>query len=188
MSVIDSVEQIYGISLTEKFIDHICYRCCNVEEYIGICSEMKKYGNLVVEGMISGRPISTFHLHQPIYFQEKLGLMRAWTIPCIEIPSPKPGRYYASGLEHIEIVIGDEASSPIDCKLYLTNFMTNYPEVQFDVNAIDKHINADISIKLQNNISVKFHMCPLLEVCEYEKRNGLVENVPEDYYLSKSYS
>ena len=114
--------------------------------------------------------------------------MRAQTIPCIEIPSPKPGRYYVSGLEHIEIVIGDEASSPIDCKLYLTNIMTNYSEVQFDVNAIDKHINADISIKLQNNISVELHMCPLLEVCEYEKRNGLVENVPEDYYLSKSYS
>ena len=48
------------------------------------------------------RPIATVRLHTPIEH-------KGYTVACIEVPCPKPGRPYAAGLEHAELVVGTPA-------------------------------------------------------------------------------
>jgi uncharacterized protein len=161
-----------------KEIDHICYRCATRKEYLDIKSRLASggVGNLIVEGMIAGRPISTVELLEPIDYE-------GWKIPCIEITCPKPGKSHKVGLEHIEIVVGSSSSSFLDSKYVLLDFVSQHPTAQFDMKAIDKDINADVSVDLGDDIgSVKFHVRPLLEVCRYEKANGLVQPVPDNYF------
>lgn len=167
--------------LITRHIDHLCYRCGSREEYINVRSQLTQdniIGELVVEGMIGGRPISTIKLAQPFEFEE-------WSIPAIEVTCPKPGRQHKVGFEHIEVVIGTEDDSFLDSKKLLSQYQQQYPHINFDTKAFDKEINADISIDLGADLgSIKFHARPLLDVCMYEKNHGMVEAVPLDYFDS----
>ena len=175
----------YGLglkdSLTSRRIDHMCYRCGTREEYINVRSRLTQdsiIGELVVEGMIGGRPISTIKLVQPFEFEE-------WSIPAIEVTCPKPGKQHKVGLEHIEVVIGTESDSFLDSKLLLSQYQQQHPQIAFDTKAFDKEINADISVDLGADLgSIKFHARPLLDVCMYEMNHGMVEAVPVGYFDS----
>ncbi|CAE7823154.1 unnamed protein product, partial [Symbiodinium microadriaticum] len=93
--------------------------------------------------MIGGRPISTYELNDPIQHQE-------WSVRCIEVASPKPGRgsSHGHGLEHAEVVVGADIDSPLHSQALLQAFMAAYPEIHFDTRALDKELNADVSIIL----------------------------------------
>eukprot|EP00613_Pedinella_sp_CCMP2098_P052839 CAMPEP_0171900522 /NCGR_PEP_ID=MMETSP0992-20121227/49821_1 /TAXON_ID=483369 /ORGANISM="non described non described, Strain CCMP2098" /LENGTH=119 /DNA_ID=CAMNT_0012528937 /DNA_START=123 /DNA_END=482 /DNA_ORIENTATION=+ len=92
-----------------------------------------------------------------------------WSVSCLEVPSPKPGRLYASGLEHAELA--------------------------FDERAVGKASNPDVSVSLlpmptQNTggsggggegkcggaVSVKFHERPIYEVVADELREAAAES------------
>jgi predicted metalloenzyme YecM len=117
-------------------------------------------------------------------------------IDTIEIPSPKKASQYKSGLEHVEFVIptstfGVLSSNPIDKNvssfndgniLFITpqndihhqttfeEFMMIHANVPWNIKAMQKELNPDISIQLKNkDCSVKFHLIPLAQVIEYEK-------------------
>ena len=83
--------------------------------------------------MIGTRPISTFQFREPLIYKN-------YSISCLEVPAPKNGSYYESGLEHAEFVIGN---------IELDDFIKQYPNVEFDLRAKEKKINPDISIKLK---------------------------------------
>lgn len=53
----------------------------------------------------------------------------------------------------------------------------------FDERAINKDINADVSVSIRDGVSVKYHARPLYEVCAYEKAHGMRVAVPQDYFL-----
>lgn len=84
-TVVTSCEAM-GIDIKGHQIDHLCYRCSSKDEYLDICQKITSLGigALLVEGMIGGRPISTFDLNEPLSFL-------AWSIPSLEVASPKPG-------------------------------------------------------------------------------------------------
>ena len=165
------------IPLRELEIDHICYRCSSTQEYKSVVKELLENheGNLLVEGLIGGRPIATIELARPICY-------KGWNIPLVEVPCPKPGRVYASGLEHIEVVVGNSGSNPHNSKEDLEIFVANHKEVSFDTRAIDKQINADVCLKVDEHSSVKFHLCSLREVCRLENEMGIVDKVPSTYW------
>jgi predicted metalloenzyme YecM len=167
-----------GISMEDFEIDHVCYRTSTKEEYKSTISRLCEAGGgqVLVEGLIGGRPIAIVKLSSPI-------VVRRWSIPCVEVPCPKFGRPYASGLEHIELVIGGPDSSPLDSRQALEEFALRHPSVEFDRRAIDKHINADISLSLPGEeFSVKFHLCSLERVVELEKETNSVVPVPSDFF------
>ena len=173
-----------SIPLRNLEIDHICFRCASKEEYRQVVRDLvPEHGELLVEGMIGGRPIATIALHDAIAFE-------SWKIRCIEIPCPKAGRAYASGLEHLEVVIAPlladtQLPTPHHSKPRLEAFVRQYAgngAVPFDTRAIDKEVNADVSISVSSDVSVKFHICSLLDVVGIEKREGLVEPVPGNYF------
>ena len=169
------IQKVPEIDLKSYECDHVCYRCSTNKIYLQKIKELTPaLGYLLVEGMIGSRPISIISLHEPIK-------SNGFCIRCIEIPCPKLGRPYVDGLEHAEFVIGTEHDDPRDTQL-LKKMILKYPTLKFDSRALDKDINADISLEIDSNTSIKFHVRPIYEIVSIEKRNQLVVPVPANYF------
>eukprot|EP00239_Pterosperma_sp_CCMP1384_P001642 CAMPEP_0197844766 /NCGR_PEP_ID=MMETSP1438-20131217/1742_1 /TAXON_ID=1461541 /ORGANISM="Pterosperma sp., Strain CCMP1384" /LENGTH=362 /DNA_ID=CAMNT_0043455729 /DNA_START=67 /DNA_END=1155 /DNA_ORIENTATION=+ len=174
-------------------MDHICFRCETVDQYQQVVSALvPSFGESLVECMIGGRPISTIRLHRPICHA-------GFKVTCIEVPCPKAGRGYKSGLEHAELVVGqalDGVKGTARIRAFVKNCKAEGLDLEFDERALSKGINADVSVTLPppegtppsplqpslGPIAVKFHQRPLYEVVDYELKQGSVELVPEDYF------
>jgi predicted metalloenzyme YecM len=129
----------------------LCYRVENVEEYEAKKALLKDHGDMLIESIVNGRNIATFKLHQPIVFQNR-------SIHLLELPSPKEGHSYKSGLEHIEFVTKEP----------LAKIVARYPQFAFETFGINKKINADITLKL-GDFCIRFHNQSLEEVIAMEK-------------------
>ena len=66
-----------GIDITDKEIDHVCYRCDTVIEYQQVRHDLENYGDILLESMIGGRPIAMISLREPIKYSN-------WSVKCIE--------------------------------------------------------------------------------------------------------
>jgi len=139
-----SVEmQEANANFTDLTIDHICYRVETNERYLQLKERLSKHGKMLTEKPIGGRPIATFKLNKPYIFQNQ-------KIYLLELPSPKEGRFYAEGWEHIEMVI----------KPNFQDFMAQYPHLDFNTKAITKKVNPEVRLTFPTG-SVKFHHHPL---------------------------
>ena len=101
---------------------------------------------------------------------------------------PKPGRAYAAGLEHAELVVG-EASDGCISNARLLAFVDQCAtgtSLTLETSALHKGCNADVShaFTLSNGrpACIKFHNRPLYEVVEWEKEQGAVVPVPKGYF------
>jgi predicted metalloenzyme YecM len=133
-------------------LDHICYRVESLDQYKLKKAELSPLGELLVESMVNGRLISTFKLHEPIYYKKR-------SISLVELPSPKSGHSYKSGLEHVEFVTKEP----------LQKIVERYPQYSFEVFGIHKKINADITLKL-GDYCIRFHNQNLEDIIKLEKK------------------
>ncbi|MFQ2921639.1 VOC family protein [Aeromonas allosaccharophila] len=152
-----------GINIPQPTVDHLCYRAATLQEYRVRCAVLAEAGILLVEGMIGGRPIATYQLHQPLKVGEVL-------VPCIELAAPKPGRVHQAGLEHIELVVAS-----------LQALVARYPELPFKTGNMQDTRNPDIGLMLPSG-QIKFHLRPLAEVIAEEVATDSVVAVPADYF------
>lgn len=167
-----------GLPIIEHEIDHVCFRCETTAQYRHVCDTIisEKVGTIIIESMIGGRPISIAKFNSPIVFKE-------WSIPCLEITCPKPGRSHKNGFEHIEIVVDrDNQHGFTDSKAYLEQVAAKYPHIEFDRKAIDKDVNADLNVVTTGGNSIKLHARPIYEVCAFELNSGHHVPVPADYF------
>ncbi|MBP7844382.1 MAG: VOC family protein [Proteobacteria bacterium] len=146
-----------GFQLNDKFIDHVCFRVQTEEEYKFYKNEFSKFGELLSEASISGRPICTFKLFEAVKVGNRL-------IPCMEIPAPKTSKLYAIGLEHLEIVI-DESFDSLSSK---------FPNQNWDWAGAHKEKNPELAILLSDSLSAKFHHQSLEEVIRLEKMEEIL--------------
>ena len=153
-----------GVSTPQPHVDHLCYRAATLQEYRALCTVLAEVGTLLVEGMIGGRPIATYQLHQPVLAGEV-------QVPCIELAAPKPGRVHQAGLEHIELVVSS-----------LAELVAEYPELPFKTANMHDARNPDIALMLPSG-QIKFHLRPLAEVIAEEIVTGSVVAVPADYFV-----
>lgn len=166
-----------GLDVARYEMDHICYRCSSWEEYTQICSTMvPEYGKLLSQCIIGTRPICTIQFHSPVTHGKH-------SVTCLEVPAPKQGSEYESGLEHAEFVVGTNSDSVLGNKV-LVSFMEFCEKagIQLKLNSksMNKSINADVSVKYDSSIgtiSAKFHARPLYEVVAYEQEHQL-ETLP----------
>lgn len=134
-------------------MDHICFRVATNERYRQILANLGG-ATLLGEAMISGRPIATIELDEPL---EAGG----WRIPYVELPAPKPTSPYPEGLEHVEfVVIGG-----------LDRFAARHHDLDFDLGGMEKDLNPELGLK-DGDLSVKFHEQPLGAVVRIEHRLG----------------
>ncbi|ELM3616992.1 VOC family protein [Aeromonas sobria] len=152
-----------GITIPQPTVDHLCYRAATLQEYRALSAVLAEAGTLLVEGMIGGRPIVTYQLHQPVLAGEV-------QVPCIELAAPKPGRVHQAGLEHIELVVAS-----------LQDLVARYPELPFKTGNMQDTRNPDIGLMLPSG-QIKFHLRPLAEVIAEEVATGAVVAVPADYF------
>lgn len=144
-------------------VDHLCYRAADNQEYLRLRALLEQAGELLVEGMIGGRPIATYRYHQPV-------VSGVVSVPCIELAAPKPGRSHQAGLEHIEMVIPS-----------LEAFMAAHPHCVFRTDNQHDLRNPDIALTLGGG-QVKFHLRTLETVIAEEVSWGEVCQVPGDYW------
>lgn len=131
--------------------DHLCYRVDSQEEYVKMQSLLSKVASNIGEVPVSGRLITTFELHEPL----EVG---GWTIPYIELPAPKPGSPYPSGLEHAEFVV-----------VSLGDFQNRHNNLPFNDKGMSKVINPELGLNM-GDVSVKFHEISLGAVVRLEER------------------
>lgn len=138
-------------------IDHICYRTTSNENYLDKKAELTGVAKLLGETMINNRPISTFHLQEPI-------IHKYWRVDAIELPAPKINSKYQEGLEHAEFVLFDD----------FPTFLNKYEGKPFEMHAAERGINPEIGLQL-GELSVKFHLLSLPTVLYLEKKLGIDE-------------
>ena len=148
-----------GVDVKGCVLDHVCYRVESIEEYERFKRELAGKAELVHEALISGRPIATYKLHSPLRYQ-RAGEVRE--ISYLEVPSPKPGSPYRSGLEHAEFVTSETFEA----------IMARYSHLKFDMSGTAKAVNPELRLSFED-CSVKFHHQSLQDVITFEKNAAL---------------
>ncbi|KAJ3238971.1 hypothetical protein HDU81_006786 [Chytriomyces hyalinus] len=99
-------------------LDHICLRVGSADEYPLFKQSLETLGAvLLTEHPVGGRPIATYKLSEEhaIHVEDPLwpgdagefgSVPKVRSIRVLELPSPKPGRFYATGWEHVEVAVG----------------------------------------------------------------------------------
>ncbi|MBU3825311.1 MAG: VOC family protein [Candidatus Oceanisphaera merdipullorum] len=153
----------HGLALRLGTMDHVCYRAASNQEYLDLRQRLAPFGQLLIEGMIGGRPISTFKLNHPI--PSAFG-----SIPCLELAAPKAGKQHTLGLEHGEIVVPS-----------LKQLLSDYPWVPFNRTGLS-HSAPELTLKM-GAYQIKFHSQSLADTIAIEVAHGQVIPVPTDYFM-----
>ncbi len=140
-----------NIEINNYQIDHLCYRTKTVEEYNSMKKNIMLFSKEYVENIHHGRPITKFLLTKPLKYKN-------YSIPLIELPSPQKNITYNSGLEHLEIVVGENFD-------ILKNKYKSVWTGSDDSGIYNQTVFIDF-----DEHKVKFHKHSLLEVLKLEKR------------------
>lgn len=104
MERIIQFSSLIGIDFNAMQLDHIALRV-NEHHLAELAHQAwKKYGTVISDTVINGRPIIVLEFELPIKYQH-------WQIECLELPYPAEGKSYPqAGWEHVEFVV-----SPSSC-------------------------------------------------------------------------
>lgn len=140
------------IDVSNSELDHICYRVETEARYEELKNILEtSYATLLSEAIIWDRFISTYRLNDPIRYINR-------TISILELPAPKPTKFYTEWYEHVEFVIDKS----------FDEFISEHPDLEFDTHSQWKMINPEISRNYQEG-SVKFHHTSLEQVIKMEQ-------------------
>src|SRR5690348_17554272 len=92
-----------GIDISSYELSHLCYRVAEWDEYVRVRGLLERHAVANRENFWNGRPISL------IVPAEPLEVLDAKVVPLIELIPPVHQRVYKMGLEHLGVVVGDEA-------------------------------------------------------------------------------
>jgi uncharacterized protein len=137
-----------GIDVKDYPIDHLCYRAETSEDYESVKAELSALSAGVLENAHHGRLVAKFLLSHPI-------AVEGYTIPVIEVPSPKPGHIAKTGLEHFEMVVGGDYEV-LKSQHRWSGMDDSGPH------------NQPVYITFESGNSVKFHKLPITEVVRLE--------------------
>ena len=104
-------------------------------------------GRELSEEIVGGRRVGIFLLNKPVMYKGR-------SIPAVELVAPKDGQVCPSALEHVEFVIDTD----------FVNFMARYPDLPFDTTKMNQPTFPMITLKLGENIQVKFHLQDVQEI------------------------
>ena len=143
--ILDKLNEL-GIDVSGLNMDHIGYQASSNNDYDKLKVEFDAIGKRVSEAVVGGRRVGIYKLNKPLRFRQYINT-------AIELIAPKADQVCPSALEHVEFVIDD-----------FENFMKKYPDIQWDTSAIDQPDFPMIKLKLNENLQVKFHLTPVLEI------------------------
>jgi predicted metalloenzyme YecM len=91
-----------GIDITPYALSHIAYRVPEWDEYVRVRGLLERHAVANRENFWNGRPIS-------LILFDQLEVLDGKALPMIELIPPVHQRVYKMGLEHMGIVIGEDA-------------------------------------------------------------------------------
>lgn len=138
-----------GIDISDLNLDHFGYQCSSNEDYNKLRPEFEKIAKLISENIVGGRRVGIFKLNTPLEYKN-------WKILAVELVAPKEGQNCPSALEHAEFVIDEDFDS----------FVKRYPNLSWDLTAVNQPTFPMIKLKLSDYTQVKFHYKPVLEILE----------------------
>lgn len=134
-----------GIDYSKLEMDHFAYQCSSKEDYEEKKESSKRVGELKKEVIVDNRRVAIFENKCPIQIGNYL-------VSAFELIEPKVGQTTASQLNHIEFIIPS-----------FDEFQKKYPNVNWDIRAVDRKEFPKLSIQLNNGNSIKFHLKNILE-------------------------
>jgi predicted metalloenzyme YecM len=148
-------------------IDHLCYRVDTISAYNNYKQEFSRFGKLLIESEIAGRPIATFKLFEPLSFLNR-------KIDLLELPAPKAGKTIPEGFEHIEVV----------CDLPLIKIKEMFNQMAFGESGLKKAFNAELELRL-TGMAIKFHNLSLESVIKIENNQKVFSALKKSEVLSQ---
>jgi len=91
-----------GIDVTPHELSHICYRVADWDEYVRVRGLLERHAVANRENFWNGRPIS-------LILMPDLEVLDGKAVPMIELIPPVHQRVYKMGLEHLGVVVGEDA-------------------------------------------------------------------------------
>jgi predicted metalloenzyme YecM len=145
-----------GIDTSDLTIDHLGYQAASDKDYEEKKNELKGLGKIKHDVQVGEVKVAIFQLNTPLKYENQF-------INAIEIVSPKSEQIEETRWEHIEFVL----------KETLESFVNKYPNLNWNLEKIDREIFPMASLKLDEKTRVKFPKRPVLEEV---KRIKLLEN------------
>ncbi len=149
---IDSV----GIEIKGCKFDHIAYRAISNKSYDSISRLLGGYGKRISHNIIRNRPVDIYLLDRPLKYQSS-------EIKYFEVLAPAEGDKFSEGLEHAEFVINMD----------LHSFVGRYPDLEWNINGIDREIGPEVAIYFPDRANVKFKTMSMDEIVRLEKRKNV---------------
>jgi uncharacterized protein len=151
-----------GLPLDLGPMDHVCYRTTSNDQYLELRRSLAAAGEVLVEGMIGGRPIVTFRLHQPL--ASPLAPSPAWSWP-------RPSRARSTT---------PAWSTAKSWWRAWSRLLRDYPRVPFDTSSLRQN-PPELTLALPP-CQIKFHLHPLADTIAAEIARNEVVPVPADYF------
>ena len=92
-----------GIDITPYTLSHLAFRVPEWDQYVHVRTLLERHARANRENVWNGRPISL------ILPTEPLEVLDGKPVPMIELIPPVHQRVYRMGLEHLGVVVGEEA-------------------------------------------------------------------------------
>ncbi len=92
-----------GIDISSYPLSHLAFRVPEWDQYVHVRNQLERHAELNSENVWNGRPISL------IVPAEPLTVLDGKTVPLIELIAPVHQRVYKMGLEHLGVVVGEDA-------------------------------------------------------------------------------
>ena len=141
-----------GIDVSKYDLDHLGYQASSNEEYDQIKPEVIEIADLMSENIVGGRRVGVFKLHEPLRYKH-------YVIEAFELIAPKAGQICPSGLDHAEFVIDQK----------FNEFMARYPEINWDISAVNQPVFPMVKLNFGDNMTAKFHYEPVLKIISKEQ-------------------
>jgi len=141
-----------GLDVSDLEMDHIAIKTATLDEFNELKPEIAKFAKLKQENMVRGKPVDIYELNTPWIYKN-------YSISAIEIIGPNIGEVVITGFEHVEFVL----------KNGFQDFLNKYPDLDWDTSIMNAPDFAMIKLKLGEDMQVKFHLEPILEMISHEK-------------------
>ena len=148
--VVANLESV-GINIEGMNIDHIAFRATSDRSYQEISLNMLKYGERASRVFFRNRNVDMYLLFESLIYNGQ-------KIKYFEILAPAIGDKFDNGLEHAEFTI----------KKDLREFIEKHPSLDWNTNAIEREIGADVGIRFENGANSKFKNMAMDEIIRLE--------------------
>jgi len=144
------------IDVSRYEMDHLGYQASSDEDYDQLKQELQKEGDFLDENLVGGRRVGLFMLKQPLLYKK-------YSINALELIAPKEEQVCPSALDHAEFIIDEDFES----------FTQKYPNLAWDKSKMDQPMFPMVSLKLDDNMQVKFHYKSVFEIAK-EKLSKII--------------